>query len=220
MKKMQRVISLFKSNKSKRYPVISSIITPGLFRIAFVLIASVLLSGIAFASGGGEAEGHSPSLLKEYLWPVINFLVLVALVIFVVKKADLRGYFKKRTELIEQTLREAKEARVLAEKALAEVEERLKVKDKEIAEIVAYASQSGESEKARLVAEGEGMQAKILEQTKNNIDYEVKRAKETIKEEAVLIAMELAEKKLREKMTKDEQLRLLEESLAKIEGKK
>ncbi len=63
------------------------------------------------------------------------------------------------------------------------------------------------------------MQAKIVEQTKNNIDYEIKRAKEAIKEEAVLIAMELAEKKIREKMTKDEQVRLLEESLAKIEGK-
>jgi F-type H+-transporting ATPase subunit b len=135
------------------------------------------------------------------------------------KKMDIKGYFRRRTELIEQTLKEAKEARALAEKALAEVEERLKVKDKEIAEIVAYARQSGESEKVRLVEEGEGMQAKIVEQTKNNIDYEIKRAKEAIKEEAVLIAMELAEKKIREKMTKDEQVRLLEESLAKIEGK-
>jgi len=31
--------------------------------------------------------------------------------------------------------------------------------------------------------------------------------------------MELAEKKLKEKLSKDEQLKLLEESLAKIEGK-
>jgi hypothetical protein len=31
--------------------------------------------------------------------------------------------------------------------------------------------------------------------------------------------MELAEKKLKEKMTKEEQMKLLEESVAKIEGK-
>lgn len=180
----------------------------------------VLAASIAAASGGGAPAGeHEPSLFKAYLWPVVNFLALVVLVIFMMKKMDIKGYFRKRTELIEQTLKEAKEAKALAEKALAEVEERLKVKDKEIAEIVAYARQSGEGEKARLVAEGEDMQAKILEQTKNNIDYEVKRAKEAIKEEAVVIAMELAEKKIREKMTKDEQIRLLEESLAKIEGK-
>ncbi|MBA4374520.1 MAG: hypothetical protein C0402_16845 [Thermodesulfovibrio sp.] len=180
----------------------------------------IVAASFAAASGGGAAAGeHAPSLFKAYLWPVVNFLALVLLVVFMMKKMDIKGYFQKRTELIEQTLKEAKEAKALAEKALAEVEERLKVKDKEIAEIVAYARQSGESEKTRLVAEGEGMQAKILEQTKNNIDYEIKRAKEAIKEEAVVIAMELAEKKIREKMTKDEQVRLLEESLAKIEGK-
>lgn len=190
----------------------------------FIILCATVLTGsfslIAFASGGGAPAGeHGTSLFKAYLWPVVNFLTLVVLVIFMMNKMDIKGYFKKRTELIEQTLREAKEAKALAEKALAEVEERLKVKDKEIAEIVAYARQSGESEKARLVEEGAGMQAKIVEQTKNNIDYEIKRAKEAIKEEAVLIAMELAEKKIREKMTKDEQVRLLEESLAKIEGK-
>jgi len=35
----------------------------------------------------------------------------------------------------------------------------------------------------------------------------------------VEIAMELAEKKLKGKLTKDEQMKLLEESIAKIEGK-
>ena len=47
----------------------------------------------------------------------------------------------------------------------------------------------------------------------------LKHAKEAIKAEAVEIAMELAEKKLKEKLTKKEQERLLEESLMKIGGK-
>jgi len=63
------------------------------------------------------------------------------------------------------------------------------------------------------------MKEKILEQARTNIAYEVKRAKETIMEEASAIAIELAEKKLKEKLTEEEQLKLLEESLAKIEGK-
>ena len=64
-----------------------------------------------------------------------------------------------------------------------------------------------------------GWKEKILEQARTNIAYEVKRAKETIMEEAAAIAIELAEKKLKEKLTQEEQLKLLEESLAKIEGK-
>jgi F-type H+-transporting ATPase subunit b len=176
----------------------------------------LLYSAAAFAAEGGEAQ---ESLFKAYLWPVINFLVLLALLIYGFKKADIKGYFKKRTELIEQTLNEARQAKELAQKALAEVEERLKMKDKEIEEIVAAAKYSGEREKARLAEEGERMKEKIMEQAKTNIEFELKRAKESIKEEAVEIAMELAEKKLKEKMTKEEQMKLLEESVAKIEGK-
>jgi F-type H+-transporting ATPase subunit b len=175
-----------------------------------------LFSTAAFAAEGGEAP---ESLFKEYLWPVINFLVLLAILIYAFKKADVKGYFKKRTELIEQSLNEARQAKELAQKALAEVEERLKVKDKEIEEIVASAKYSGEREKARLAEEGEKMKEKLMEQARTNIEFELKRAKESIKEEAVGIAMELAEKKLKEKMTKEEQMKLLEESVSKIEGK-
>ena len=176
----------------------------------------LLLTAVAFAGEGGEEH---QSVLKAYLWPVVNFLILVALLVYMMKKMDIKGYFKKRTELIEQSLKEAREAKELAQKALTEVEERLKVKDKEIEEIIASARFSGEREKERLTEEGDKLKEKILEQARTNIDYEVKKAKEAIKEEAVGIAMELAEKKLKEKLTKEEQLKLLEESVAKIEGK-
>jgi F-type H+-transporting ATPase subunit b len=174
---------------------------------------------IAFASSGGESGGHEKTLFQSYMWPVINFIILVSVLIFGIKKADLKGYFKKRTELIEQSLKEAREAKELAQKALAEVEERLKIKDKEIEDIVSSAKESGAIEKVRLTEEGVKLSEKILQQAKVNIEYEVKRAKEEIKGEAVEIAIELAEKKLKEKLTRDEQLKLLEESLTKIEGK-
>jgi len=186
----------------------------------FAIQCSLLFAAAAFASGGGGEEAASAgSIIKSYIWQIINFLILVGALAFMMKKMDLKGYFKKRTELIEQSLREAREAKELAQKALAEVEERLKTKDSEVENIIAAARQSGEKEKARLVEEGDKLKARILEQARTNIDYEVKRAKEAIKEEAVEIALELAEKKLKEKLSKDEQLKLLEESLAKIEGK-
>ncbi len=190
----------------------------GLKSIKFFLPAFFFLvfAAVAFAAEGGEAQ---ESLFKAYLWPVINFIVLVSILVYALKKADIKGYFKKRTELIEQSLKEAQQARELAQKALAEVEERLKVKDREIEEIISAAKNSGEKEKARLAEEGERMKEKIAEQARTNIEFEVKKAKESIKQEAAGIAMELAEKKLKDKLTKEEQLKLLEESVAKIEGK-
>ena len=188
--------------------------------VLFAIYCLLIFAAVAFANeGGGEEAASLGDILKGYIWPVINFLILVGALIFMIKKMDLKGFFKNRTELIEQSIRESREAKELAQKALAEVEERLKLKDTEIANIIAGAKVSGENEKARLMEEGEKLKARILEQARTNIDYEVKRAKESIKQEAVEIAMELAEKKLKEKLSKDEQLKLLEESLAKIEGK-
>jgi F-type H+-transporting ATPase subunit b len=186
----------------------------------FAFFCLLFSASVVFASSGsGEEAASAGSIFKSYVWQFINFGILVGALVFMIKKMDLKAFFKKRTELIEQSLREAREAKELAQKALAEVEERLKTKDSEIERIIAESRQSGEKEKARLIEEGNKLKERILEQAKTNIDYEVKRAKEAIKEEAVEIAMELAEKKLKEKLSKDEQLKLLEESLAKIEGK-
>ena len=113
-----------------------------------VILASCILClasiGIAYASGGEAA--HTP-LWKEYLWKIINFGVLF-FVLFKFGKKPLQDFLKTRTELIEKTLKEAQEAKILAQKALAEVEERLKVKDKELEEIISSARQSGENEKS------------------------------------------------------------------------
>ncbi|MBI1811588.1 MAG: F0F1 ATP synthase subunit B [Nitrospirae bacterium] len=188
---------------------------------SLIILASCILYlasvSIVFASGGGE-EGSAGAIAKDYFWKIINFGILF-FVLYKFGKKPLQSFLKQRTELIEKSLKEAKETKELAQKALAEVEERLKARDREIGEIVSSAKESGEKEKARLIEEGSRMKEKILEQARTNIVYEVKRAKETIMEEASAIAIELAEKKLKEKLTKEEQLKLLEESLAKIEGK-
>lgn len=185
-------------------------------RVLLFCILYLVSVSITFASGGGEEAAHTP-LWKDYLWKIINFGILF-FILYKFGKKPLQSFLKQRTELIEKTIKEAKEAKELAQKALQEVEERLKVKDKEIDEIISASRQAGERDRDRFIEEGDRLREKILEQAKTNIDYELKSAKEAIKAEAVEIAMELAEKKLKEKLTKEEQERLLEESLTKIGG--
>jgi F-type H+-transporting ATPase subunit b len=182
-----------------------------------LFIFSIALVAYAFGSSGGEEGGHG-SLLKDYMWKIINFLILIV-ILFKFAKKPLQNFLQKRTELIEKTLNEAKEAKEAAIKALQEVEERLKVKDSEIEAILSAAKKSGEQERGIIAAESEKLKEKILEQAKTNIEYELKHAKEAIKAEAVELAMELAEKKIKEKMTKEEQEKLLSDSLVKIGGK-
>ncbi|MEW6002838.1 MAG: ATP synthase F0 subunit B [Nitrospirota bacterium] len=185
------------------------------FLLFLFCILTLAFASLAFCAGEEEAA-HTP-LWREYLWKIINFAVLV-IILFKFAKKPFQSFLRQRTELIQKTLDEAREAKELALKALKEVEDRLKEKDKEIEEIMSVAKVSGEKELENLMMQGDKLKAYILEQAKANIDLEVKKAKEDIKAEAVEIAMELAEKKIKEKLTKKEQEKLLEESIAKMGG--
>ena len=182
-----------------------------------IIVIGLSFASYAVASSAGEEGGHG-SLFKDYMWKIINFAILI-IILFKFAKKPLQNFLQKRTELIEKTLNEAREAKEAATKALKEVEERLKVKDSEIEAIMSAAKKSGEHERDSIIKESARLKEKILEQAKTNIDFELKHAKEVLKAEAVELAMELAEKKLKDKLTKDEQEKLLEDSLMKIGGK-
>lgn len=184
--------------------------------IMLLTAGCLLVTTAAFASGGGGGE-HGGSTM-EWVYRFLNFGVLVFILVKFAGK-PLKDFLAQRKELIEKSIKEAQEAKELAKKALAEVEERLKLKDKEVEEIIASAKASGEKEKTRLIEESEKLKIKILEQAKNNIAFEVKKAKEVIKAEAVEAAMQLAEEKLKGKLTRQDQDRLMQESIKLLEGK-
>jgi len=204
---MKNIPSYFKTHKKKI-----------LYIIAFTVFNLAVAAFVYASSGGGEGAEHAAPWWKDYIWKIINFLLLVV-ILFKFAKKPMQNFFQKRTELIEKTLNEAKEAKAISLKALQEVETRLKAKDAEIEAILAASKKSGEQERDSIIAESDRLKAKILAQAKTNIEYELKHAKEAIKAEAVELAMELAEKKLKEKMTKEEQEKLFDDSLMKIGGK-
>lgn len=182
---------------------------------AALFMAAFALPALAKAEGGAEHEG---SLVMEYVWKIVNFAILIFVLVKFAGK-PLSGLLKARTESIRKSIDDAREARELAERALAEVEARSKGRDKEIEEIISSARASGERERERLIQEAERMSEKLVEQARANIEYEVKQAREAIKAEAVEIAMELAEKKIKEKLTEADRKRLFEEALTKLEGR-
>jgi F-type H+-transporting ATPase subunit b len=123
-------------------------------KLILPFIAVLALSAAAFASSGGEGGEHS---IMGTVWQIINFGVLVAILVYGVKKADLKGLLRKRSEDIRTGIEDARQAREMAEKALAEVEERLKLKDQEIEKIISAASASGEREREAAIEDGKRM---------------------------------------------------------------
>ncbi len=184
-----------------------------LFIFSLITVYLSLFTGMAFAAGGAE---HGE--WKDLIWPGINFAILVFILVKFGRK-PIKEFLKKRTELIEKSLKEAGEAKELAREALVEVKERLKNTDREIEGIVNAAKRAGEKEKEALIAEGEKLKIKILEQTEANIAFELQKAKKAIKSEAALAALELAEKQIKEQLGKEGQLSLIDEYIKKLEVK-
>ncbi len=174
----------------------------------------LILPTVLFATTEG-AESHGGGIM-EWVWKIVNFAILVFILVKFLAK-PMREYFRKRTEAIEKSIKEATEAKALAEKALQEVQEKLRLKDSEIEKIMASAKTSGEAEKERLIEEGKKMSQKIREQAKANIETELEAAKAALRAEAAELALKLAEKKLREEMTEEKQKKLIDDSIKRFE---
>ncbi|MGO9611692.1 MAG: ATP synthase F0 subunit B [Dissulfurispiraceae bacterium] len=186
----------------------------GCYFISCAMLSLTLIAA-AFGAESGEQGGGS---VMSWVWKIVNFGILVFLLVKFLGK-PLTTFLRERKELIEKSIKESQEAKELAKKALSEVEERLKLKDKELEEIMAISKSSGDTERNRLIEEGERLKVAIVQQAKANIEHEVKTAKETIKAEAVEAAMQLAEEKIKARMTTGEQDRLLQESIKLLEGR-
>lgn len=156
--------------------------------------------------------------MNHLLWPTVNFAIL-AITLFVFLKKPLKEFLAKRSETIESTLKEAKEARALAEKALNEVNLMLKIKKEEKDWQLERAKQSGEQQKQKLIEEGLEMNIRIKETAEKNISGQLQKAIETIREEAVNAAMELAEQKIKAAMTASQQESIVKDAIKHIASK-
>ena len=183
-----------------------------------IFSALLLLAAAGFASEAGEGAHHADTgkQLKDFMWRVVDFGALMALVVWALKKANVKGSLAARQEGIEKALREAAEAKEAAEKKFAEYSAKLAAANKEIDDIYAAIRNEGEAEKARIIAEAKAMADKIREQAAQSANQEVLKARTELRVEAARLAVELAEKTIKEKIVKDDQDRLVGEYLTKV----
>ncbi|HWQ53362.1 MAG TPA: hypothetical protein VN442_06740 [Bryobacteraceae bacterium] len=154
-------------------------------------------SGAHAAEGGHGSEGGHANLEP---WKWANFLIIAGLVGWAVKKHG-GPFFDGRTREIRKQMVEAEEIRAEADRRTAEVERRLANLQSEIEAMrqEALAEQQAESERfSRLMADET---AKIQEQAEAEIEAAGKQARLELKRYAAELAVGLAEKKIRDRMT-------------------
>lgn len=186
------------------------------------VISGLMILGFAalcFASGGEGGGAHHPdsgAQMKDFAWRVLDFALLAAILWWALKKANVKGALADRSAGIEKALSEAVNAKKAAEAKMAEYADKLAKANKEIEEIQAAMKRDGEAEKVRIIAEANAAAIKIREQAAAAAEQEVLKARTELREEAGRLAIQLAEKSLKEKIGKSDQDRLVGEYLAKV----
>lgn len=189
--------------------------------VLFTIVFCFLLLAFAvagFAAEGGEGAHHvdSAKQLKDFGWRILDFAVLMAIVVWALKKANVKGSLADRQAAIDKALNEAAVAKAAAEQKFSEYSDKLAAANKEVDEIYAAIRAEGEAEKVRIIAEANATAIKIREQAAQAADQEVLKARTELRAEAARLAVELAEQNIKQNIRKDDQDRLVGEYLTKV----
>ncbi len=187
-------------------------------RTSCVLTAIVLCFtvGAALASSG---EGESPWNFTMLLWRVINTVVLIGMLVYFLKK-PLSNFFSERKSQIQRDLEEAREQQRKAEELIQEYKQKIAGMEQELDKLRSELKKSSEAENQKMLANAEKMAATTVEAARLAAEQEVRNAKIALKNEAVDLALKLAETMIREKINEADRQRIVEEYLVKVGGMK
>jgi F-type H+-transporting ATPase subunit b len=178
------------------------------------LLLVVCISAVVYASGG-EAHAESGVLLKDFLYRVLNFSIVVAILVYFLTKPIKKGLAGRREE-IEKALADAKQAKAEAEAKFAEYDRKLAQATDEIAEISDAIRREGELEKQKIIANAKVMAEQIERDAGKAAELEVAKARTELQREAVQLAVGLAEDLLKKNFTKADDTRLIDEYMQKV----
>ena len=181
------------------------------------LINILLLSGISFASGGGEGAGGGNAHLWDLLYRVINFGLLVIILFFVIKKTPIKDFFSNRRKEIRKKLDELKMDKEAIESRYQELEKRLKEFEIKKKEIIEQFKADGIVERERILAEARERASQILAHADLTIEREIQAARDKLRQELFDIAADRAQDIVAKNITDSDQEHLVNEFIERVE---
>jgi F-type H+-transporting ATPase subunit b len=165
-------------------------------RATRLVLLLCLATGLAFAEGkeGGEGGGN----LQFWKWA--NFLVLAGGLGYLIAKGA-PPFFAARSQAILKDMTESEKIRQDAETRASEVERRLAGMEAEIAALRVGSQKETEAETQRLASHTAAEIAKIQAQSMRDIAAAGKAARTELKRYVAGLAVDLAEQKIRARMT-------------------
>jgi len=183
-------------------------------RVLTLTFAALLVAVSLSAAEKSKSEGESSNLP----WKVANFVLLAAGLGYVIYKKG-GPFFAARTEAVRRDLESAARANREAQERYAAVERRLANLGVEIEALKTQAKAESGAEGERLRAESERAFQKIRLQLEQDIASAAKAARQELRVHAADLAVGLAERRIRERLTPDSEKALLGAMLEDLDNR-
>ena len=181
--------------------------------LACAIVSMLLLAlpavAVAAESGGGGLISVDKSLIVQF----VNFFILL----FILQRLLYKPFLAKmqeRTTAIKTSLDQAQAARAEAVRQQDENETKLRAAYAEAAAIREQAIKEAAEESRAHIANAQAQARKLVDDTKTQLDAEIRRAREELRREVSDLAVAVAEKLVRRTLHEDDHRRLVTEAIA------
>jgi len=165
------------------------------------------------ASGEGREGEHASLNLQTLALQLLNFGALLFILIWFGGRA-LSKFLRSRHAQLKADIDGAASRRAQAEQQFREQESRLANLEKELAALRAEVQQFAERERARLLQGAEDKARRIQEETRFELDQQVKEAEQRLRAEVASTAIKVADELLRRSVNSEDERRLAQDFAA------
>jgi F-type H+-transporting ATPase subunit b len=172
--------------------------------------------------GEHAAEGHDQSIgamIRGMAWPVANFIIFIGVLYYYLNK-PFKEYLAGRSSTIRKDLVEAAELRASANAQLAAIEQKLQALPGELDALRRRGAEEISSEEHRISVAAAADRDRMLEQTRREIELQVRLAKKEILEHAADLSVQLATERIKKEVTPADQDRLVDRYLSQVKENK
>jgi len=178
------------------------------------LVLSILI--FPLAATGASGEGVSWTRVDTYR--VLNFIVLLSLLAYFLKK-PISVFLNGRIRSVKEELAELEGKKKEAEIALIQTTKKLMHLQEEIESVIDQYVVRGNAEKEKILQEMKETLSRMKEQMNRKMDQRVMMAKKEIRTEVVGKALVEAEKIIRAQITPEDQSQLMQNYIKEIADK-
>lgn len=181
--------------------------------LPILLLLTVLVAPPAHAAEGGLLSPE-PGLI---FWTIVTF-VIVLVVLWRFAYPHILGAVEAREQRIEELRAEAEASRAAAAGLVTQRQQELDELRERAQEVIAEARTAAEHMREEIMAEARREQEALLARTAGEVKQQMERAMQTLRAEAVDVAIAAAEKVIHRNLDDAENRRLVEEYLTRLEN--